>query len=133
VSREPRGFTLVEIMVVVAIIGALMSVALPRLTGRTEEARLQAARLQVENLSMAIDAFSFDCGRFPSAHEGLNALRESPGEQGWKGPYLKRSVPPDPWHGDYSYLQPGARATDYDVFSSGPDHQSGTNDDIGNW
>lgn len=131
--RRQEGFTLVEIMVVVAIIGALLSVALPRLTGQTEEARRQAARLQVENLSMAIDAFSFDCARFPSAQEGLAALRESPGDRGWKGPYLKRTVPSDPWHGAYVYAVPPARATDYDVYSPGPDHQAGTEDDIGNW
>ncbi len=132
-TRRRRGFTLVEIMVVVAIIGALLSVALPRLTGRTEEARLQAARLQVENLAMSLDAFSFDCARFPTAAEGLGALRDTPGDAGWKGPYLKRALPPDPWHGAYVYFQPGSRGTDYDVFSAGPDHQSGTEDDIGNW
>src|SRR5262245_13282415 len=127
------GFTLVEIMVVLAIIGVLLSIALPRLTGRTEEARLQAARLQVENVAMAVDAFSFDCARFPTAQEGFSALRESPGDAGWKGPYLKRALPKDPWNSAYVYAIPPARATDYDVFSPGPAHQPGTDDDIGNW
>ena len=131
--KRPRGFTLVELMVVVAIIGALLSVALPRLTGRTEEARLQAARLQVENLAMAIDAFKFDCARFPTTQEGFTVLRENPGEPGWKGPYMKRAVPLDPWHNVYVYGFPGTRGTDYDVFSPGPDHQAGNEDDVGNW
>jgi general secretion pathway protein G len=131
--KRSRGFTLIEIMVVVAIIGSLLSVALPRLTGHAEEARLQAARLQVENLGMAIDAFSFDCARFPTSEEGVGALRESPGEAGWKGPYLKRAVPLDPWKSAYVYVRPGLRAPDYDVYSAGPDRQTGTEDDIGNW
>jgi len=132
VSPRRGGFTLVEIMVVVTIIGALLSVALPRLTGRTEEARRQAARLQVENLAMALDAFGFDCGRFPTPDEGLGALQRS-SIAGWKGPYLKRALAPDPWAVAYLYRAPGARAPDYDVYSAGPDGRPETEDDIGNW
>ena len=121
-------------MLVVAILGVLVSVALPRLTGRTEEARIQAARLQVENLGLALDAFEFDCGRYPLAQEGLEALRITPpGVAGWKGPYLKKALPRDPWKNPYVYLSPGLKNQDYDLYSTGPDQQEGGADDIGNW
>lgn len=129
-----RGFTLVEIMVVLAILGLLISVALPRFAGRTEEARLQTTRLQIENLSAALDAFEFDCGRYPSTLEGLDALKNEPADTpGWKGPYLKKSVPLDPWKNAYVYVSPGVRAVDYDLSSAGPDRQDGSEDDIGSW
>lgn len=129
-----NGFTLAEIMIVLAILGLLMSVAVPRLTGRTQEARTQAARLQVENLGLALDAFEYDCGRYPSTDEGLDALRQAPsGLDQWKGPYIKKSVPTDPWNNTYVYLAPGSRNTDYDLYSLGPDREEGGPDDIGNW
>lgn len=132
--KRERGFTLVEIMVVVAILGLLVSVAVPRLAGRTEEARQQTARLQIENLCLALDAFEFDCGRYPSSSEGLEGLRAPPAnEPGWKGPYLKKSIPLDPWKTAYLYVCPGIRSVDFDVYSAGPDRQEGSDDDIGNW
>ena len=132
--RRRRGFTLAEIMLVVAILGILVSVVVPRLAGRTQEARAQAARLQIENLGLALDAFEYDCGRYPASHEGLSALREAPaGANGWKGPYLKKSVPRDPWGGAYAYRSPGNRNADYDLYSPGADGAEGSTDDVGNW
>jgi general secretion pathway protein G len=133
-NRYPGGFTLIEIMLVIAILGILISVAVPRLAGRTEEARQQATRLQIENLSAALDAFEFDCGRFPTAQEGLEALRQRPSAAlNWKGPYLKKPLAHDPWQGAYAYAAPGTHNHDYDVYSPGPDGREGTSDDIGNW
>lgn len=129
-----NGFTLIEIMVVLSILGLLMSIALPRMTGRTQEARIQTTKLQIENLASAVDAFEFDCGRFPTPEEGLNALREAPFDgRGWNGPYLKKAIPLDPWQEEFVYDVPGQRSVDYDIFSKGPDRQAGTGDDIGSW
>lgn len=129
-----RGFTLAEIMLVVAILGVLVSVVLPRLTGRTEQARIEATRLQIENIGLALDAFEFDCGRYPTTLEGFSVLRtRAPGLPNWRGPYLRRALPRDPWGSDYVYRAPGARQPDYDLFSNGPDGLAGTEDDVGNW
>ncbi len=130
-SGRQKGFTLAEIMLVVAILGILVSVVLPRMTGRTKEARIQATRLQMENISMALDAFEYDCGRYPTTQEGLEALRENPaGAQNWKGPYLKKAVPLDSWSNPFIYLSPGSRNPDYDLASAGPDGQEGGPDDL---
>lgn len=129
--RNKNGFTLAELMLVVAILGILVSVVLPRMTGRTKEARHQAARLQMENISMALDAFEYDCGRYPTAQEGLEALHQQPsGLNPWKGPYMKKAVPFDPWNKPYTYASPGNKNTDFDLSSGGPDLQEGTADDI---
>ncbi len=120
-------------MLVVAIIGILVSVVVPRLTGRTQEARISTTRLQVENIAMALDAFEYDCGRYPSSQESLEALRAAPsGISNWKGPYLKRAVPVDAWKNHFVYRVPGQDNPDFDLFSMGPDGKEGTEDDIGN-
>lgn len=129
-----KGFTLIEIMLVVTIIGILAAVVLPRLVGRSEEARVSAAKLQIENISMAIDTFEMDNGRYPRTDEGLEALRTAPADaKNWKGPYLKKSVPKDPWGNPYAYKSPGDHNKDYDLKSCGPDGMDGGNDDINNW
>lgn len=129
-----HGFTLVEIMVVLGILGLLLSVALPRFVGRTEEARLQTARMQIETIGMALESFELDCGRFPTAIEGLQLLRENTVDiAGWKGPYLKKKVPLDPWKNEYVYDTPGQKSVDFDLYSKGPDLREGTDDDLGNW
>ncbi len=128
------GFTLAEIMLVIAILGILVSIVIPRLTGRSKEARVQAARLQIENLSMALDAYEFDCGHYPNSQDGLEALREAPPTAAnWKGPYLKKTVPTDPWSNPYVYRSPGSHNKDFDLLSLGPDQREGGSDDIGNW
>lgn len=129
------GFTLVELLIVVTILGILVAMVVPRLAGRTEQARIGRAQADVKgNLGLALDLFELDNGRYPSSAEGLAALRTQPvGAQNWRGPYLKQE-PIDPWDKPYRYVYPGRNnPQDYDLFSLGPDGAEGTSDDIGNW
>lgn len=131
---DERGFTLLELMLVVIIIGILAVVVLPRFTGKTREARITAARLQIESLSLALDNFEMDNGCFPTTEQGLEALRTRPDNaSNWKGPYIKRRIPLDPWGKPYVYRSPGVQNIDYDLFSFGPDGAEGTEDDITTW
>ncbi|MDD5491260.1 MAG: type II secretion system major pseudopilin GspG [bacterium] len=132
--NSKKGFTLIEIMLVVVIISILVTVVLPRLTGRTEQARVSATRLQIETVGMGLDAFELDCGRYPTTAEGLKALLTNPGNiKKWNGPYLKKDVSLDPWGNAYVYSAPGKHNNDYDLYSFGPNGVEGGEDDIGNW
>ncbi|MBN1384586.1 MAG: type II secretion system major pseudopilin GspG [Elusimicrobia bacterium] len=129
-----KGFTLIEIMLVIVIIGILVGVVLPRLTGRSQEARISAAKLQIQTVSLALDAFEADNGRFATNEEGLSALLVKPDNiNNWKGPYLKKKVIKDPWGNPYIYVSPGIHNKDYDLKSYGPDGADGGSDDITNW
>mgnify|MGYP001613526347 CR=1 FL=1 len=131
--KDTKGFTLIEILLVVIIIGILVSLVAPRLAGRSEEARRQAARADIEGgISLALDLYEADNGRYPAKIEDLVA---KPGESlNWKGPYLKKGLPKDPWGSHYLYKFPGTQNTaGYDLYSPGPDKQEGTADDIANW
>lgn len=128
-----RGFTLIEILLVVIIIGILVSLVAPRLAGRSEEARKQAAHADIEGgISLALDLYEVDNGRYPTK---LDDLLSKPGDAtNWKGPYLKKSLPHDPWGTAYVYRHPGTHnSSGYDLFSNGPDKQEATADDIVNW
>lgn len=132
--ENKQGFTLIEIMLVVVIISILVTVVLPRLTGRTEQARISATRLQIETVGMGLDAFELDIGRYPTTSEGLKVLLVNPGNtKKWNGPYLKKEVPLDPWGNAYVYNSPGKHNNDYDLYSFGPNGVEGGDDDIGNW
>ena len=127
------GFTLVEILLVVIIIGILASLVVPQLAGRSEEARKQAARADIDGgMAMALDVYDVDNGRYPEKLEDL--VTKPAGADHWKGPYLKKGMPKDPWGSRYVYKSPGERnPSSYDLYSMGPDKQDGTADDIVNW
>ena len=106
-----------------------------RFKDTAQQARIVAARADIANIEVAINAFQLDCGRLPSTEEGLRALLDQPSAAtGWKGPYLKRGTPADPWGNLYLYQCPGQHnPSRYDLYSFGPDSLEGTEDDIGNW
>ncbi|MCD6384733.1 type II secretion system major pseudopilin GspG [Candidatus Sumerlaeota bacterium] len=130
-----RGFTFLEIMFVVAIIGILLSIAIPRFTGKAQRAKIRAAKFQIAQFKTVLGAYEMDVGSFPTTAQGLKALVERPPdvpEEDWHGKYID-SIPKDPWHQEYIYRSPGEHNPDYDLFSKGPDRQEGTEDDITNW
>ncbi len=137
-GRRPgsaRGaFTLVELLLVLVILSVLAAIVVPTFTGRGEQARITAARTDIARLEATLDTFEIDTGRYPTTQEGLNALVEEPsGVRDWRGPYLRRGIPNDPWGNPYVYRYPGERNPDsFDLFSYGPSGRSG-GDDIGNW
>jgi general secretion pathway protein G len=132
-----RGFTLIELMVVLAIIGVLAALIVPNVLGRADDARITAARTDVGNLMQALKLYKLDNQRFPSTEQGLNALILKPTTEpvpgNWK-PYLDK-LPKDPWGRPYQYLNPGIKG-EVDVLSFGADGQAGgegNNADLGSW
>ncbi len=121
-----RGFTLVEIIVVITIIALIMTLVGPRVLNYLSESKVKAAKIQIESLASALDLYFLDTGQFPSNAEGLNALVQRPGSSaGWSGPYLRGTVVPnDPWGRPYVYHAPGSQSS-YDIISYGSDGQEG--------
>ncbi len=134
--QQERGFTLIEIMVVVIIIGLLAALVGPRLFGKVSTAKQKATKAQIELFGTALDTFRLDVGRYPTSEEGLKALREKPaGAENWQGPYLPKEIPVDPWNKPYVYKSPGEHG-DYDLMSYGLDGAEGgegENQDIVSW
>jgi len=120
---------------VLVILAVLAAIVIPKFSGRSQQAKVTAAQSQISSIEMALDAFEVDTGFYPQGSAGLNALIEQPNNaQNWKGPYLKKGVPFDPWGNPYVYNYPGKNnPKGYDLMSPGPDGQAGTEDDITNW
>ncbi len=133
--KNQGGFTLIELMLVVIIIGALTAMVMPRLAGRTEQAKISAAQADVTaNIATALKLYELDNGRYPSGEDGgLQALYTKPGNaNNWNGPYLEKK-PTDPWGHEYMYKSPGSHRTyDYDLYSLGHDGIE-SEDDVKNW
>jgi general secretion pathway protein G len=134
-----RGFTLIEIMVVVVIIGLLAAIIVPQVIDRVDEARVAKAKQDIQGLETALTMFRLDNSKYPSTDQGLKALSQQPTDPSihhWRpGGYIQR-VSKDPWGGDYQYVFPGTHGREYDLFSLGADGQpggEGINADIGNW
>lgn len=136
-ARLSRGFTLIEVMVVIVILGVLAALIVPKVMGRPDEARAVAARQDIAAISQALKLYKLDNRRYPTTEQGLQALVQKPGiapvPDNWKS-YLDK-LPRDPWGNPYQYLAPGVHG-EYDVFSFGADGQAGgegADADIGNW
>jgi general secretion pathway protein G len=133
--RDRRGFTLIEILVVMVIIGLLAALVGPRLFPKLGKSKQAAAKAQIELLGQGLDQFRLDTGRYPTTQEGLQALTENPGIDKWDGPYLKKRVPEDPWGKEYFYQSPGDNG-EYDLVSFGKDGVTGgekEDQDIKSW
>lgn len=134
-GRRRSAFTLIELLLVLVILAVLAAVVVPKFTNRSEQAREAAAKTDISIMGTALDAFEIDNGRFPTSDEGLAALLEAPqNARAWKGPYLKRGMPVDPWGNAYVYRYPGTQSkSDYDLYSTGPDGKEGGEDDVTSW
>lgn len=136
--RKEKGFTLIELMLVVIILGVLVAMVVPRFAGRSEQARQAAAKTDIEaSIAVALDLYELDNGMYPTTEQDLKALRTKPGSNpvppNWKGPYIKKT-PIDPWGREYVYTSPGVHNTeDYDLASWGKDGVEGGGDDVINW
>ena len=134
--KGSRGFTLIELMIVVVILGLLAAFVAPKFFGKMSTAKLKAAKVQIEMFGTALDAFRLDVGRYPTTEEGLKALREKPsGVDKWEGPYLPKEIPQDPWGNAYVYRSPSEHG-DYDIMSYGLDKVEGgegENQDVVSW
>lgn len=134
--RRARGFTLLELLVVLVILGLLVGVVAPRFFGQVGKSEVQVAAAQIRSLADALDQYRLDVGRYPTTEQGLVALNTQPaGVTRWRGPYLKKAVPNDPWGNPYQYRAPGEHG-EVDLYSFGSDGQpGGTGDaaDITNW
>ena len=141
VNRHESGMTLIEILVVIIVLGLLAGLVGPQIFGRVSEARSSTARTQLELMGVALDNYLLDNGSYPTTQQGLEALREEPAQEpvptNWRGPYLRRAVPIDPWGRPYIYRYPGEQNPgSFDLLTLGRDGEPGGEDedaDVTNW
>lgn len=137
--RRNRGFTLVELLLVIIIIGTLAAIVVPKFVGRSEDARIAATKAQIQGFETALELYWTDnFEKYPTTEQGLAALRAAPTSapvpKKWKGPYFQKEIPVDAWGNPFRYQCPGAHEpTGYDCWSAGPDGQDGGDDDITSW
>jgi general secretion pathway protein G len=136
-KRGTRGITLIEMLVVLAIIALFASLVAPRLLNKTDSARVTAARAQINAFMTALGTYKLDTGVYPSTELGLQALRQKPGNvNNWQGPYLPQEIPVDPWGRPYAYKYPGDQGDEPEIVCLGADGQpggDGINTDIVSW
>lgn len=126
ISRAIAGFTLLELLVVMVIIGLLASYVGPKYFAQVGKSEIKTARAQLDALEKALDQYRLDTGHYPTTEQGLAALNAMPAnEPKWEGPYLKKKVPPDPWGNPYIYKIPGEHGSEFDLYSYGKDGQPG--------
>ncbi|MDX1460094.1 MAG: type II secretion system major pseudopilin GspG [Xanthomonadales bacterium] len=132
-ARRQKGFTLVELLLVLVILALIGAIVLPRIIGQAEGAKARAAASQISRLAMSVETFYLDTGSTPDSLQDL--VREPAGDSGWNGPYVKPSLLKDPWGRDYQYRNPGEHG-DFDIYSLGADGQlggDGADADITSW
>lgn len=138
-KRRQRGFTLIELMVVLIILALLATVIVPNVVGKSDDAKVTKAKADIASAEALLDQYYLDVGQYPSTEEGLPALFSKPesAEGKWKGPYSKKPIPPDPWGNPYHYECPGTHSSmPYEMWSNGRDNQEGGEDfdaDIVSW
>jgi len=126
-TQRERGFSLLELLAVLVILGILAGVFAPKFLGQAESAKRKAAKLEIDQIGQSLDLYKLEIGKYPTSQEGLAALVTAPsGTTNWNGPYLKKTtVPKDPWGNEYKYVSPGDQNRPYDIVSMGSDGKEG--------